>query len=80
MVSEGSLNRFDKTQTSIVSGYFYASVGNSHSHRGFSPVIRQHTEVLNRFNGFLYAAILVGPPEKTVETVSLILSSPCAPG
>ena len=67
MVSGGSQNRFDRTQTSIDSGHFYASVRNSHSHRGFSPVLRQHTEVLNRFNGFLNAAILFGPPEKTVE-------------
>jgi hypothetical protein len=49
-----------------------ASFRNSHSHRGFSPVLSQHTEVWNRFNGFLFAAILIDLPEKTVETVSLI--------
>src|SRR6266850_4114536 len=40
---------------------------NSHSHRGFSPVISQSTEVWNRFNGFFSAAILLAYQKKPLK-------------
>ena len=40
---------------------------NSHSHRGFSPVKSPHIEVWNRFNGFLFAAILLACQKKPLK-------------
>lgn len=37
------------------------------SHRGFSPVIKQPTQVGNCFNGFLLAAIILPQPKKPQE-------------
>jgi hypothetical protein len=43
--------------------YLYALFSGSHSHRGFSPVILQHTEFWNRLNGLLFAAIQLAATE-----------------
>jgi len=40
----------------------------SHSHRGFSPVQREHPFTWNRFNGFLWPRYPVAPLQ-TVKTV-----------
>jgi hypothetical protein len=64
-------------ESKVVSTRFFQS---SHSHRGFSPVVALRTETGTVFNGFRLVTILFAPPEKPLETVSLISSEPCSPG